>query len=139
MGHSLFLPLDLSDRLAFVGTAPRDKATLILLDKLGVRSPVRVDSSNTVWNHRNRITLEGKNPWRSTKREDIPTVTGHSIGILVLEIDCLYIPGDVGNAGTFSYPVLYKPVPGCTVDSVVLEPDSSGQGSGAADAAPPCR
>ncbi|WP_137388694.1 aspartate/glutamate racemase family protein [Rhodoligotrophos defluvii] len=39
---------------------------------------------------------------------------GHAIGIL--QLDCLlpFIPGDVDNASTYRYPVIYKAVPGLT-------------------------
>jgi len=37
---------------------------------------------------------------------------GHAVGILVLESRIPFIPGDVRNAGTYAYPVLYNAVPG---------------------------
>jgi hypothetical protein len=37
---------------------------------------------------------------------------GHDIGILMLDCFCAFVPGDVGNAYTYSYPVLYHMVPG---------------------------
>lgn len=48
---------------------------------------------------------------------------GHAIGILVLDIECPYIPGDVGNASTFSFPVLYQTVRGCDVDRILFKPE----------------
>ena len=48
-------------------------------------------------------------------REDVKPVratsSGHAVGIL--ELDCLlpFIPGDVDNASTYRYPVLYRMVP----------------------------
>ena len=41
---------------------------------------------------------------------------GHAIGILMLEYRAPFIPGDVGNASTYDYPVLFKVVPGLTLD-----------------------
>ena len=41
---------------------------------------------------------------------------GHAVGVLMLEADEPYIPGDVSNASTFNYPVLYRRVPGATVE-----------------------
>lgn len=49
---------------------------------------------------------------------------GERIGILMLETYTPFIPGDVGNATTFSYPVRYKTVPGLTVKRI-LAGDSS--------------
>ncbi|MBV8652030.1 MAG: aspartate/glutamate racemase family protein [Alphaproteobacteria bacterium] len=37
---------------------------------------------------------------------------GQAIGILQLDCSLPFIPGDVDNAGTYRYPVLYKVVPG---------------------------
>lgn len=39
---------------------------------------------------------------------------GHSIGILLLDYRGPFIPGDVGNATTYGYPVLFKLVKGLT-------------------------
>ena len=50
---------------------------------------------------------------------------GHAIGILVLDIDCPYIPGDVGNASTFSFPVLYQTVQGCDVERILFKPEQA--------------
>jgi hypothetical protein len=49
---------------------------------------------------------------------------GHAIGILLLDYRGPFIPGDVGNASTYRYPVLYKPVKGLTFDRVLAsDPD----------------
>jgi hypothetical protein len=37
---------------------------------------------------------------------------GQAVGILQLDCSLPFIPGDVDNAGTYDYPVLYKVVPG---------------------------
>lgn len=47
------------------------------------------------------------------------TVYGASVGILMLETRFPRIPGDMGNAGTWPFPVLYKVVKGATPDNVV--------------------
>ncbi len=46
-------------------------------------------------------------------------VQGAAVGILMLETRFPRIPGDLGNAATFPFPVLYKVVPGATPDAVV--------------------
>ena len=40
---------------------------------------------------------------------------GHEIGILLVDCFTPFIPGDVGNASTYAYPVLYHAVKGCTL------------------------
>jgi Asp/Glu/hydantoin racemase len=47
-------------------------------------------------------------------------VYGARLGILMLEARFPRIPGDVGNALTWPFPVLYKVVPGAAPDRVVL-------------------
>ncbi len=47
------------------------------------------------------------------------TVYGASVGILMLETRFPRIPGDIGNATTWPFPVLYKVVRGATPDKVV--------------------
>ena len=47
------------------------------------------------------------------------TVYGASVGILMLESRFPRIPGDMGNAGTWRFPVLYKVVKGANPDLVV--------------------
>lgn len=44
---------------------------------------------------------------------------GHDIGILLMECFNPFPPGDVGNASTYGYPVLYETVPGVTIESLV--------------------
>ena len=44
---------------------------------------------------------------------------GHAVGILLLDRDEPRMPGDVGHAGTFEYPVLYKTVP--ELDQTIFE------------------
>ena len=48
---------------------------------------------------------------------------GHSIGILMLESQFPRIPGDIGNALTWDFPVLYKVVEKATPDIVVRKAD----------------
>ena len=49
------------------------------------------------------------------------TVHGATLGILMLETRFPRICGDVGNAISFDFPVLYKVVPGATSYRVVQE------------------
>lgn len=44
---------------------------------------------------------------------------GRPIGILLLDYFAPFIPGDVGNASTFNYPVRYKLVEGLTFDKLL--------------------
>ena len=48
---------------------------------------------------------------------------GVPIGILRLDTIEPLIPGDVGNASTFSCPVTYEVVPGCTIERLIYEAD----------------
>lgn len=41
------------------------------------------------------------------------------VGLLLLDEDEPYVPGDPGNPATFSFPVTYRKVPGATVERVV--------------------
>lgn len=45
---------------------------------------------------------------------------GHAVGILLLDYRGPFIPGDVGNATSYRYPVLYKTVNGLTLDRVLV-------------------
>jgi hypothetical protein len=49
---------------------------------------------------------------------------GHAIGIIMLDCHFTRIPGDMGNASTFDYPVLYKVVRGVPVEKIVTEGDA---------------
>ncbi|MFA5634713.1 MAG: aspartate/glutamate racemase family protein [Anaerovoracaceae bacterium] len=44
---------------------------------------------------------------------------GEAIGILLLDFYAPFIPGDVGNASTYNYPVRYKLVEGLTFDRLL--------------------
>ena len=57
------------------------------------------------------------NPRRAAARRS----TGRTLGILMLETEFPRVHGDVGNAATFPFPVLYKVVPGATAYSVVKQ------------------
>ena len=50
-------------------------------------------------------------------------IFGFSIGILMLESKFPRIPGDMGNATTWDFPVLYKVVKNASPDSVVRKGD----------------
>jgi hypothetical protein len=43
---------------------------------------------------------------------------GHAIGVLLLDEIAPFIPGSVGNASSYSYPVLFRPVEGLTFQRV---------------------
>ena len=47
------------------------------------------------------------------------SVYGLKIGILVLDSEIPRIPGDIGNAATYDFPVVYKVVPGATISKGV--------------------
>src|SRR5262245_37124060 len=47
------------------------------------------------------------------------TVYGYSVGILVLDTRFPRMPGDIGNAGTFDFPVRYHRVTGASSEGVV--------------------
>ena len=48
---------------------------------------------------------------------------GVSIGILLMDTSFVRIPGDIGNALTWDFPVYYRVVKGATYERVVLEGD----------------
>jgi hypothetical protein len=48
---------------------------------------------------------------------------GQAIGILMCDLKVPRLPGDIGNAFTFDFPVRYKVVYGATVKRVILDPD----------------
>ena len=56
-----------------------------------------------------------------TKAQGGKTIYGASVGVLMLETRFPRILGDVGNAATWPFPVLYKIVPGATPDQVVRQ------------------
>lgn len=57
------------------------------------------------------------NPWIATGGK---AVYGAPLGILMLEARFPRIPGDMGNAGTWPFPVLYRVVRGASPERVVL-------------------
>jgi hypothetical protein len=48
---------------------------------------------------------------------------GYSIGIVCLEYYLPFIPGDVGNASTYDFPVLYREVKGATFEAIIVRQD----------------
>ena len=48
---------------------------------------------------------------------------GYSVGIVCLEYFLPFIPGDVGNASTYDFPVLYREVKGATFEAVIVRQD----------------
>jgi hypothetical protein len=48
---------------------------------------------------------------------------GHEIGVLLLDVNQPFVPGDVGNASTWDHPVLYRTVPGCDIDRLIRQGD----------------
>lgn len=49
---------------------------------------------------------------------------GHAVGIILVEVSTPFIPGDVGNASTFPFPVLYKTAPGVTLPALIDRADT---------------
>jgi len=45
-------------------------------------------------------------------------VAGNAIGILLLDVLCPMLPGDVANASSYNFPVLYKVLEGVTAERV---------------------
>lgn len=50
-------------------------------------------------------------------------IYGHSIGIIMLNCSFPRIPGDIGNATTFNFPVLYKVVRDAPIQKIINERD----------------
>ena len=50
-----------------------------------------------------------------------PTLYGHTIGIITLDTQFPRIPGDIGNATTWSFPVRYRVVPKASPERVVRQ------------------
>lgn len=50
---------------------------------------------------------------------------GFSIGILLVDCSTPFIPGDVGNATTYSFPVLYETVKGVTLERLINQGDET--------------
>lgn len=50
---------------------------------------------------------------------------GFSVGILMMEAHVPFAPGDVGNASTYDFPVLFQPVSGTTFEGVIYHQDPS--------------
>ena len=53
------------------------------------------------------------------------TTYGHPIGILMLETRFPRLPGDIGHAETFDFPVLYDVIAGAVPDRLILERDKT--------------
>jgi Asp/Glu/hydantoin racemase len=50
---------------------------------------------------------------------------GHDIGILLIDCRTPFIPGDVGNASSYAFPVLYRTVPDVTLERLIEQGDLS--------------
>jgi hypothetical protein len=48
---------------------------------------------------------------------------GFSIGVLMLDCNIPFVPGDVGNASTYDFPVQFRLVPGATGEAVITRQD----------------
>ena len=48
---------------------------------------------------------------------------GYCLGILLLDTRQVFVPGDVGNASSYDYPVLYRTVPGADENVLFGDPD----------------
>ena len=53
------------------------------------------------------------------------TIYGEAIGIMLLDTRFPRVPGDIGNATTFDFPVRYRVVKGATPQRLVLDDDES--------------
>lgn len=50
---------------------------------------------------------------------------GHDIGVILIDCRTPFIPGDVGNASSYGYPVLYRTVPDVTLERLIDQGDLS--------------
>lgn len=50
---------------------------------------------------------------------------GHDIGVLLIDCRTPFIPGDVGNASSYAYPILYRTVPDVTLERLIEKGDLS--------------
>ena len=50
---------------------------------------------------------------------------GHAIGIMLVDCSTPFIPGDVGNASTYKYPVVYRTIPGVTLTRLIDQADKT--------------
>jgi Asp/Glu/hydantoin racemase len=59
------------------------------------------------------------------KQRNGRNMAGQAIGILLLETYAIHLPGNVANATSFNFPVMYKAVPAVTSDRLVKHADES--------------
>src|SRR6185369_8354944 len=50
---------------------------------------------------------------------------GQLIGILTLETSIPYVPGNVSNATSFDFPVLYRTIPGASINRLLYGSDAA--------------
>ena len=49
----------------------------------------------------------------------------HAVGIILVDVRTPFIPGDVGNASTYPFPVVYRTVPEVTLERLIEQGDKS--------------
>lgn len=71
----------------------------------------------------NGIEIVATKPYRVKNRAQ--AWYGESIGILILDASYPCIPGNVGNASTFDFPVRYEKVEGASIDRLLNQRDAA--------------